>query len=435
MRIMLVVLHPAHREQRAAAHASTSIRGAARINASALSVLSYLSLCGCLAARTAGGATGESTRLPGAGESASESPLLASPVPGVDAPMPAHDAEASRLARARLERTLARLASGPRFALGHEDTTAYGVGWSGDTDRSDVKSLCGTHVAVYGWDLFGVEKGAPKNGDGVDFEHMRRLIGDAHRRGGINTISWHLDNPTSGGNAWDRTPAVHDILPGQPRHALYRGYLDRAASFLSSLRGDSNELIPIIFRPFHEHTGSWFWWGGSHTNAQDYIALWRYTVDYLRHERGLDNLLFAFSPSGGDVHTDADYLYRYPGDAYVDVLGVDHYYSSDPKELVRVAEVVVRVAEARGKVPALTEFGARGGLNGAGIAPNWLVDNFLLPLKQSRTASRIAYALAWRNASPEHCFLPYPEHPGATAFKALCTDDQLVLEDDLAHLE
>jgi mannan endo-1,4-beta-mannosidase len=334
-------------------------------------------------------------------------------------------------ARERVRATLLELSKGPRFALGHQDTTAYGVGWTEQADRSDVKSLCGSHVAVYGWDIFGIEKDRPKNGDGVDFEHMRRLIAEAHRRGGINTISWHVDNPASGGNAWDQKRAVHEILPGRRLHALYQGYLDRVANFLASLQGDAGELIPIIFRPFHEHTGSWFWWGGAHTNAADYIALWRYTVDYLRVERGLENLLIAFSPGGGEVHKDADYLYRYPGDVYVDVFGIDQYYGNNGAELVRVAEIVVRNAEARGKIPAVTEFGARGGLNGKGIGDDWINASFIEPLRKSPVASRIAYALAWRNASAEHCFLPYPGHAGAEKFRAICTDSQVVLADDL----
>jgi mannan endo-1,4-beta-mannosidase len=288
-------------------------------------------------------------------------------------------------------------------------------------------------VAVHGWDIFGVEKDAQANGDGVDFGHMRQLIQSAYRRGGINTISWHADNPVSGGSAWDKTRAVASILPGQKLHARYVAYLERVANYLLTLRGDSDELIPIIFRPFHEHTGSWFWWGGAHTTARGYVALWRFTVDYLRHERGLENLLFAFSPDGGQVHKDSDYLYRYPGDEYVDVFGVDQYFGNDPRRLVRVAEVVVRLAEAHGKIPALTELGARGGLNAPGIRADWVLRSLLVPLKKSPVAGRIAYALAWRNASPEHCFLPYPGQRGAAALQTFCADDQVVLEDELAR--
>ena len=361
-------------------------------------------------------------------------PPAPSPPSSGDAPADV-DGVATRAARERLQRVLSELAKSPRFALGHQDTTAYGVGWSGDADRSDLASLCGSHAAVRGWDLFGIERDAPSNGDGVDFERMRALILDAHRRGAVNTVSWHVDNPVSGKNAWDRTRAVHAILPGQRLHTAFLGYLDRVARFMRSLRAAGGELVPIIFRPFHEHTGSWFWWGGSNTNAADFVSLWRFTVDYLRNEQGLDNLLIAFSPDGGQLRRAADYFYRYPGDAYVDVFGVDQYYARDSRSLVRAVEIAVRAAEARGKIPALTEFGARDGLNSKGIGPRWMVDDFLRPLEQSAIGSRIAYALAWRNASTKHCFMPYPGYAGAELFRGtFCADDRVLLEKDISSL-
>src|SRR5690606_24891389 len=127
------------------------------------------------------------------------------------------------------------------------------------------------------------------------------------------------------------------------------------------------------FRPYHEHTGSWFWWGRPHTSEADYVALWQMTVDHLRRTRGLGHLLFAFSPSGGDVANREQYLYGYPGDEYVDVLGGDYYYLGDSERMVELVELMVELARERGKVPALTEFGARNGINGFMVpSENWL---------------------------------------------------------------
>jgi mannan endo-1,4-beta-mannosidase len=184
-----------------------------------------------------------------------------------------------------------------------------------------------------------------------------------------------------------------------------------------------------VFRPFHEHTGNWFWWGAAHTTDDEYVALWRYTVGYLR-ERGLTNLLFAFSPGGGELKSEADYLFRYPGDAYVDVMGVDHYYDTDVKSLVRAVEITVAVADERGKVAALTEFGLRDGLSEL-TPPNWFSKNFLEPLVGNQRTSRIAYALAWRNANVDHCFVPYPGHQTAADFRRVCDDPRILLEGDL----
>ncbi len=75
----------------------------------------------------------------------------------------------------------------------------------------------------------------------------------------------------------------------------------------------SENALPIIFRPFH----------GANVTVDEYVQLWRFTVDYLRDEKGLHNLLFAYST---DVFTDEeDYLELYPGHEYVDVLGYDDY--------------------------------------------------------------------------------------------------------------
>ncbi|MFC1642011.1 glycosyl hydrolase [Myxococcota bacterium] len=92
------------------------------------------------------------------------------------------------------------------------------------------------------------------------------------------------------------------IIPGGSHHPLFRVYLDRVADFLQSCRGDQGELIPMIFRPFHEHNAGWFWWGRPHASDQEFQALWRFTVDYLRVQRGLSQLLWAFFSQRGRDH-------------------------------------------------------------------------------------------------------------------------------------
>ena len=109
---------------------------------------------------------------------------------------------------------------------------------------------------------------------------MRGWIAEGYRRGGVITISWHLDNPVTGRNAWDTTSAVAVILPGGARHEQFKGRLDRLAVFLGSLRGPGRSAgsdttpIPVIFRPWHEMTGGWFWWGVPHTRNDEFARLW-----------------------------------------------------------------------------------------------------------------------------------------------------------------
>ena len=142
----------------------------------------------------------------------------------------------------------------------------------------------------------------------------------------MNTVSWHPQNPESGASAWDgkTSTAVSSILPGGANHAQFRLWLDRLAGFFVGLKSADGTCVPVLFRPFHEHTGSGFWWGEAQCTPDEYKALWRFTVEYLRDVKGVHNLLYVYSP---DLYRDAEhYTERYPGDEWVDVLGLDAYH-------------------------------------------------------------------------------------------------------------
>jgi hypothetical protein len=148
------------------------------------------------------------------------------------------------------------------FMLGHQDDLAYGVGWKYIPGRSDIKDVTGDYPALYGWELGRIELDNPVNLDSVPFDKMKGFIREIYDRGGVITISWHLNNPLTGKSAWQPAPGtVASILPGGSKNDLYKSWLDRIAAFMLSLKGQHGELIPVIFRPFHELNGSWFWWG------------------------------------------------------------------------------------------------------------------------------------------------------------------------------
>lgn len=314
--------------------------------------------------------------------------------------------------------------------FGHQDDLAYGVGWEREPGGSDVRAVSGSYPAVYGWELGDLENGVEENLDGVNFEEMKQWIRDGFERGGVITISWHMDNPVTRGSSWDTTSAVFSILPGGENHALYVSWLDRFADFARDLRvGDT--YIPIIFRPFHEHTGGWFWWGAGHLTAQQYIDLWRFTVEYLRDDRDLHHLLYAYST---DAFRDADhYLEHYPGDAYVDILGFDDYHSVNSEErlpeLHERLRTVVRLARQRNKVAAFTETGA----NGIPMS-TWWTDRLLRGLAEDEETRGVAWVLVWRNFNEGHHFAPYPGHSSADDFVRFYQSDLILLEDELPDL-
>lgn len=324
------------------------------------------------------------------------------------------------------------------FMFGHQDTDAYGVSWKAVDGRSDVKDICGSYPAVHGWDLGKL--GAPQNIDSVNFANMIRWIKQVYKRGGINTISWHVDNPVSKGNTWDKTPAVKDILPGGASHAYYREQLDVLAEFFKKCKtGFTN--IPLIFRPYHEHNGDWFWWGKGNCTEEEYKALWRFTVDYLRNEKKIHNLIYAFSPDRSRLNLDdvrASYLYGYPGDEYADMLCLDNYMDVGAKwntktreqqqaDFARSLQTVSQLATEKNKVAALSETGLEGVTN-----PDWFTQAILRPIKKENI--RIAYLLVWRNANTKHHYAPYPGHPAEKDFREFYNDTLTLFESDIQNM-
>lgn len=300
--------------------------------------------------------------------------------------------------------------AGKKILFGQQDALAYGVGWRNELHpwRSDVEDVCGQAPAVFGWDLGRL--GTPANLDGVPFHRMQEWMRTVHQRGGMNTVSWHMDNPVTGGDSWDvRGRPVAAILPGGPAHDWLLRKLDLFAEFCAGINN-----LPLVFRPFHEHTGAWFWWGEGHRSDAEYIDLWRFTHDYLRENLGLRNLIWAYSPDR--FRDQAHYLACYPGDRYVDVLGLDEYHHLSAwwkqTEFIRRLRDIVTLAEERGKIAALTETGLE-------MIPraDWWTRRLLEPILADPVARRIAWMLVWRNDNPRHHFGPYPGHRTADDFR------------------
>jgi mannan endo-1,4-beta-mannosidase len=298
------------------------------------------------------------------------------------------------------------------FMFGHHDDLVYGVGWWGDSARSDVKSVCGDYPAVFSFDVGDLEHGSDVNLDKVPFAKMRAEIIAHHLNGGITTLSWHADNPLTGGDAWDTSDStvVASILPDGANHAKFLTWLDKLTEFFNSLQTPDGAKIPVIFRPYHENSGSWFWWGTNLCTAEQYKNLWRMTRDYLLHN-GVNHLLYAYSPQ--DITDEANYLERYAGDEYVDILGCDQYMFSNRDEYVAKVNsdltTLTALGQKRHKPIAFTETGYEA------IPDSVWWTETLLPLVEQYP---IAYLVVWRNAyeRPNHFYAPYPSQISAADF-------------------
>lgn len=338
------------------------------------------------------------------------------------------DRQATKRTKA-LYKNLQRMAQ-KGFMFGHQDNLAYGTSWKYEKGRSDIKDVTGDYPLVYGWDLGRLEIDSPNNLDGVPFATMQQLIQTAYRRGGVITISWHLNNPFTGKSAWEAAPGtVAAILPGGTQHQVFAAWLDKVAHFMQGLKGKRGEYIPVIFRPFHELNGNWFWWGGNNCTSEEFKALWRFTVSYLKDVKQLHHLLYAYNTDR--FANQAAYMDKYPGDDYVDIMGFDIYQRNSSNERFAAdADTMLTHLEAmaaqHNKLPALTEF---GGNNNDSL---WWTGT-LLPLLAKH---QLAYALAWRNAGAKpdgefEYYVPYRGHPAAGNFIDFYNSDKTFFQKDV----
>ena len=319
-----------------------------------------------------------------------------------------------------------------KIMFGHQDDYMYGHSWKLADDASeyilsDTYATCGKYPAVYGMDLGGIELDSPTNLDNNLFDHMRAAAVAHHERGGVITFSWHPRNPLTEGNAWDISSdqVVASILPGGERHELFMTWLSKAADFMQSIKTSDGQQIPLIFRPWHEHTGSWFWWGRNLCTTEQYKALWQMTYDYMTTERGMTNLVWAYSPGAGELSSVDVCAERYPGDEIVDIVGFDCYQYADNQTYVRdmknALEIISTFAEEHDKIIAVTETGYEGVKDS-----KWWTEVLYTAVKDYP----VSYVLTWRNACDDymqhHFYGPYPEHDSAEDFKTFADLDQMM---------
>jgi len=315
----------------------------------------------------------------------------------------------------------------------HQHATEYGHGWFGDENRSDVKSVCGSHPAMIGIDFSGFS-GRRQEAIDREKEKLRKNVVDTYNRGGVTTAAWHFNNPVSeGGFYWKDSvslPAVKYIIPGGEAHEKYKEILQGIGDWAKSLEGSDGKLVPIIFRPFHEFDGGWFWWGAPHCTTDEFVSLWRFTVSYLRDSLEVHNFLYAFSPDNR-FNTEERFLERYPGDEWVDMVGMDNYGDMgrdryDLETASRKLKIVSDYAMKKGKLAAFTETGLES-------IPDtkWWTETLLKVMKKDNM--QLCYVLVWRNdsRSPTHFYAPFPGQVSVPNFMDFYNDPYTLFEVDL----
>lgn len=336
--------------------------------------------------------------------------------------------------------------------FGHQNDTHHKAGTAGEGfSTSDTEDVTGSIAGVVGIDTLSLTGNEASSWDTPEAEriaNMADITRKAAEKGALITLSAHMPNfdlidqrvkayeasgETLTGNEklgyWKAedgsrqynfsgyTPGtltgnvVTRIMPGQDLNYLYTDYLDLIADYAKAVEGDG---ITILFRPLHENTGSWFWWGAALCDEEAYINLYRYTVDYLKETRGVHNILYVYGP-GSEAANAAEYGARYPGDAYVDMIGYDMYHSNPSQENeaaflsnIKSQNAILReFATAHDKLYAITETGVADGSVALKRSGNQ-VKNWYMQLLDALDGEGVSYFLVWANFDEDGSFyLPY----------------------------
>ena len=192
---------------------------------------------------------------------------------------------------------------GKNVISGQQESTWMG---SDNYEFDIIKNASGRYPALRGLDYMG-----------DDFSGCNRRAQNWYRQGGIVTICWHCGSNFSGSH----TEAMNSDLnwsaaltEGTAEYNTLIAGMDKGAKALQELQKAG---VPVIWRPFHEFDGKWFWWGKG--GAENFKKLWRIMYDRYTNYWGLDNLIWSLGYCG-DVNSG-----WYPGDEYVDIIGADTY--------------------------------------------------------------------------------------------------------------
>lgn len=319
------------------------------------------------------------------------------------------------------------------FMFGHHDDLWYGRYWYNKQGESDTKAVCGDYPAV-----FSVDMGPIMDNRYNDAENAirRRVIIEAYDRGEVITMCCHLNNPHTGGDSWDNksNDVVKSILTeGHATRTKYLQWLDRCADFANNLKGTDGKLIPIIFRPYHEHTQTWSWWGSKCTTEDEFIRFWRFTIEYLRDTKGVHNFIYAISPQMDEVYQDARarLTFRWPGDDYVDFLGMDCYHYSWKQAFKSNLDAMSKLSLEKNKPCGVTETGPEGF--------DWK-DYWTDHILACAINQRVSMIVMWRNKyvgnneSDRHFYSVYPGHPSENDFRTMHASEITYFSNDLPDM-
>lgn len=274
---------------------------------------------------------------------------------------------------------------------------SYGDGTSVSTAQRQMQGVydqTGRWPALTGMDY--------RNWDmshGNNLSDANRYLIEHWNNGGLVTVSWHANNPWTGGSSNDKTiTSLTDLTqPGRPGHDQWMRQLDDIASGLQELEDAG---VVVIWRPLHEMNGGWFWWWGNE-DKEGFKKLWQHMFNYFTYQKGLDNLLWAWSPNYAYDQWTADLLEYYPGSAYVDIVGMDKYRGLSEQPLNLNGGGTYDKLVSTGKPVALLEFGPTPASSWPD-RPNWDYAQLIRTIREQYPRIVMFQAWEWHWQIPKH---------------------------------
>ncbi|WP_298499426.1 glycoside hydrolase family 26 protein [uncultured Algibacter sp.] len=298
-----------------------------------------------------------------------------------------------------------------------------------DKLQPDFFPVTGDYPAIAGFDLelISLQPDSNTSGSFLDefINRFTKAVIEAHENGSIITMSWHHVNP-QGYNASGEeifNGVVAKFLEGGEFRQEYIERLARAARLLNKLVDAHGNSIPVLFRPWHEMNGNFFFWGEGYRTTENFVQLWKDTIKILSEDFNVHNLIYVYAPNL--VSNKAQYLKNYPGDQFVDMLGIDVYDFRNRNFLnsaIRNLKIVEDIALEKNMLFALTETGLEN-----------VVDNtwWTQSLYKAIRASSITYTMVWRNDMTTFFHVPYLGHPAENNFKEFLEKEIIFLSSDI----
>ncbi|MBW1295075.1 glycoside hydrolase family 26 protein [Aquimarina litoralis] len=284
----------------------------------------------------------------------------------------------------------------------------------------DFFEVAQDHPAVVGFDL---ELISLQNDLIIDdfIEKFTNAVVEAHDNGSIITMSWHMVNPNN--SAGTLTTVVPDMLEGGMYRSKFLDNLAKAARVFKNIKDADGNPIPVLFRPWHEMNGNFFYWGEGFRTTEEFTQLYKDTVRILSEDLDVHNLIYIYAPNW--VSTSEEYMRNYPGDAYVDMLGVDVYDFKNGNFLqsaLRNLQIVEDIATEKNMLFALTETGIKNVTQ-----TDWWTNSLYKAIR----SSSITYTMIWRNDTPSFFHAPFVGHPSEDNFKEFMDTDLILLSEDI----